>query len=157
MPLARMALMAMVGWMMLGLPGSAALGEGGQGQGQGQRAAKPRTDSLIGTPVTLGPFQGELSVWETGLELVVYDGDGKVVPPRQIAARAEITRFNGTAKKRAAVFTSKDGHSWAPVDLTGAADLELRIEATIRGARHAGTVVWRLAEDRGRRNDGLTL
>lgn len=135
---------AVVGWLLVGLC-AAALGRA------------QRTDELIGTPVALGPFQGELFVWETGLELVVYDPAGRVVPPRQIAAQADIARFNGKPIRRSATFSSKTNHVWADVDLVGATVLEIRVEATIRGTKHAATVDWKLADDRMRRNDGLAL
>jgi hypothetical protein len=118
--------------------------------------------SSIATPVDLGPYRGDLLVWETGLELTVYDQTGKALPPKRVQALATIVRRDGKISDRpgdkTAPFHDRQTHSRAAIDLTGVRELEIKISVVIAGQRHEDTVIWRLIDDRARINDqGLKL
>jgi hypothetical protein len=107
--------------------------------------------------VNLGPYRGQLTVWETGLELAMEDQAGKVVPPGKVQAQASVLVFNGRPTDKAATFVPRKLHSWAKLDLAGAGALQVKITTVIEGKRHEATVNWRLGDDPARRQDGLKL
>jgi hypothetical protein len=125
---------------------------------QGSKASADHVGSSIATPVDLGPYRGDLLVWETGLELTVYDQAGKTLPPKRVQAQATLVRRDGKSSEQTAVFVDRKTHGRAVIDLTGVRELELKISVVIAGQRHEDTVTWRLIDDRARLNDqGLKL
>jgi hypothetical protein len=128
----------------------------GSAQAQGDRSAV-EADNPLATPVDLGPYRGELLVWETGLELTVLDPAGVVLAPRRVQAHVTVVRRDGKASDKAASFQQRKAYSWAPLDLTGVRELQLKITLVVGGQRHEDTITWRLIDDRARINDGLAL
>ena len=63
----------------------------GSAQAQGDRSAV-EADNPLATPVDLGPYRGELLVWETGVELTVLDPAGVVLAPRRVQAHVTVVR-----------------------------------------------------------------
>jgi hypothetical protein len=105
---------------------------------------------LAGTPVQLGPYLGEMFVWETGIDLVVYDPNGSGVPPRGVAGEIAVIRFNGKPRELRAQFKPEKTVSRADMNLFGVKTIEVSVSVLVGGEKHVGKAVWRLADDQAR-------
>jgi hypothetical protein len=116
----------------------------------GASADERRRPPLAGTPVQLGPYLGEIFVWETGVDLNVYDRSGSGIPPRAISGEIAVVRFNGKPRELRAQLTPEKTVSRANMDLFGVKTIEVTVSVFVRGEKHVGRALWRLVDDQAR-------
>lgn len=129
----------------------------------GQAAAestKRTTGKRGGLLVPLGPHVGEVVVWETEVELFVYDAEGERVDARRLKGRLNAAPEDKDGKKVAAIaapLVLRETHLKANADLSEAKLADLRFTVEFPDGTYEGKVRWRRGMDRARLNDQKVL
>ncbi len=121
------------------------------------RAGEPRkpTGRSGGLVVPLGPYTGELLVWETTLDLVLFDAKGALVGPAPFKATARLRKTSGKGGEAEELLTLHPAEDrlrarWDGSDVRA---MTVAVELEGEGKTYAGAVEWRRGLDRARIND----
>ena len=127
-------------------------------------APKPKTGPHGGVVVQLGTYTGEFSVWNTKVDLFVYDSKGKLLHTKGIQGTLEISNIL-LAKDRDRVnpqdlmgeLTPAGDRMERKITLPGLVRADFKVNLLINGVRREGTVTWVHTDDRSRLGDWWIL
>lgn len=125
--------------------------------GRTEAKAKPRTGGHGGLLVPLGPYDAELLIWETSLQLIVSDRAGKTLDPKRFQANARITKRDGAAKDLRLSLAARGERLRSPAPLEGAKTLTVELTLREQARTYTAALEWRRDEDRARIQDGMDL